>query len=123
MKVLIWTGIMLIPSIIAILVKDSGIILGGIPTAILYGTAFWFANKLCKKWDWHRVAKKASKAGMTVSEYGKHGLSEEFLTKLEKLCNTVPYEKVKSQLKACVRSGKITKEQYIVLLEEYSTTK
>ena len=123
MKILIWTGIMLIPSIIATLVKDSGILLGGIPTAILYGTAFWLANKLCKKYDWHRVAKKASKAGMTVSEYGRHGLSEEFLNKLEKLCNTVPYEQVKAMLKKCVKEGKITKEQSIVLLNEYSTTK
>lgn len=60
---------------------------------------------------------------MTVSEYAKHGLSEEFLAKLEEMCNTLPYEQVKSQLKDCVKKGKITKEQYIILLKEYSTTK
>jgi hypothetical protein len=69
------------------------------------------------------VLKKASEANMTISEYGKQGLSEEFLAKLEEMCHTIPYEQVKSQLKACVKKGKITKEQYIILLNEYSTTK
>ena len=123
MKVLIWIGCCLIPYIVNVLFLGMGIRLGGIPTGLLYGGTVYLAFKLCKKWDWHRVEKKATEAGMSVTEYGKHGLSEAFLAKLEELCNTVPYEQVKSQLKACVKSRKITKEQYIILLKEYCKTK
>lgn len=120
MKVLIWIGCCSLPTLLTWTFDDFGIKLGG---TILNVGAIWLAFYLCKKWDWHQAEKKAAEAGMTVSEYGIHGLSEKFLAKLEELCNTVPYEQVKSQLKACVKSGKITKEQYIILLKEYSTKK
>lgn len=123
MKILIWIGCFLGFTIIRMIAEDCGIILGGLPTALLFGATWYIANKSCEKWDMHQVEKKATEAGMTVSEYAKHGLSEEFLAKLEEMCNTLPYEQVKSQLKDCVKKGKITKEQYIVLLKEYSTTK
>ena len=123
MKVLIWIGCCACPYIVNSAFLGIGIRLGGLPIGLLYGGAVWLAIHLCKKWDWHRAEKKASEAGMTVSEYARHGLSEKFLAKLDELCNTVPYEQVKSQLKVCVKSGKITKEQYIILLKEYSTTK
>jgi hypothetical protein len=121
MKVLIWIGCCGTASFVSMLLADFGIILGGIPMALLYGGAVWLAIKLCEKWDWHKVTKKANEANITVSEYGRHGLPQAFLDKLEELCHTVPYEQVKAQLKACVRSGKITKEQCIILLKEYST--
>jgi hypothetical protein len=123
MKVLIWIGCCTIPNIVNALFLQIGVRLGGLPVCLLQAGAVWLAFYLCKKWDWHRAEKKAAEAGMTVSEYGRQGLSEEFLAKLEELCHTVPFEQVKSQLKACVRKGKITKEQYIILLKEYSTTK
>ena len=94
-------------------------LLNGILVAASVGFSWWLATKLCKKLDWYRAMKKAAEAGMSVTEYGKQGLSEEFLEKLDKLCKTAPYEQVKSQLKACVKKGKITKEQYIILLDEY----
>lgn len=137
MKVLIWTGCMILNYIIQSISKaivssipasgNEGIILIGLLNGLLsaasIGLCIWLAITLCKKWDWYKVLKKAAEANMTVSEYGRHGLSEEFLAKLEELCNTVPYERVKDQLKVCVKKGKITKEQYIILLKEYSTTK
>lgn len=123
MKALIWIGCFLGNAIIQTIIKDCGIILGGIPSALLFGATWFIATKLCNKWDMYQVEKKAAEAGMTVSEYGRQGLSDEFLAKLEELCNTVPYEQVKAQLKVCVKKGKITKEQYIILLKEYSTTK
>ena len=123
MKVLIWIGCFLGLAIIRMIAQNCGIILGGLPTALLFGTAWFIGKKLCDKWAMHQVEKKATEAGMTVSEYAKHGLSEEFLAKLEELCQTVPYEQVKSQLKACVKKGKITKEQYIILLEKYCNKK
>ena len=123
MKVLIWIGCCALPTIIAWTFEDIGIRLGGLPVGLLHFGAITLAIKLCKKWDWHRVTKKAMEAGMTVSEYGRHGLSDEFLAKLEEMCNTLPIEQVKPQLKACVKKGKITKEQYIILIEEYCKVK
>jgi hypothetical protein len=137
MKVLIWIGCMILNYIIqnisaAILAcipvsntGDAALIglFGGLLSAASIGFCIWLAITLCKKWEWYNVLKKASEANMTISEYGKQGLSEEFLAKLEEMCHTIPYEQVKSQLKACVKKGKITKEQYIILLNEYSTTK
>lgn len=123
MKVLIWIGCCASPTLIAWTLADFGIVLNGIPFVLLEVASIWLAIKLCKKWDWHRATKKAMEAGMTVSEYGRKGLSEEFLAKLEEMCNTLPFEQVKPQLKACVKKGKITKEQYIILLEEYCKEK
>ena len=137
MKALIWIGCFTLHYIISNIAKalsflipipnDQALIfiplLTGILVAASFGFSWWIAITLCKKWDWYTVLKKASEAGMTVSEYGRHGLSEEFLTKLETMCNTISYEQVKAQLKACIKKGKITKEQYIILLREYTTTK
>lgn len=137
MKVLIWIGCLILNYIMqsifsAILAcipvsntTDALLVglFGGLLSAASIGLCIWLAIKLCRMWDWYNVLKKASEAEMTVSEYGKKGLSDEFLTKLEELCNTVPYEQVKAQLKACVKKGKITKEQYIILIKEYTTTK
>ena len=138
MKTLIWVGCMILNYIIqnvasAIVIlsipvsDDRGALLigtlNGLLSAASIGFCIWLAMRLCKKWDWYKVLKKAAEANMTVSEYGRFGLTEEFLTKLDELCNTAPQEQVKEQLKACVRSGKITKEQSIILLDEYSKHK
>ena len=137
MKVLIWIGCLILNCIMQIISKvivscvsitdDSSIIIYGTLNGILAGASLgfciWLAIKLCNTLDWYRVMKKAAEAGMTISEYGRYGLSEEFLKKVEELCNTYPIEQVKTELKSCVKKGKITKEQYIILLKEYSTTK
>ena len=137
MKILIWIGCMTLNYIIQLICKaiiscipttdDSSMILvatlNGLLAAASIGFCVWLASKLCKKFDWHRVTQKAMEAGMTVTEYGKQGLSEEFLTKVDKLFNSVPIEQAKPQLKACVKKGKITKDQYIILLEEYTKVK
>lgn len=123
MKVLIWIACSAAATIVNMLFLDAGIRLGGIPYALLFVGAMLLAVKLCRILDWSRAKKKAAEAGMTISEYGRHGLPEKFLAQLEEMCNTVPYEQVKSQLKACVKKKKITREQYIILLKEFSTTK
>ena len=137
MKALIWIGCLtlnyIISNIASAIVQcipvsgNEGVILIGLLNGVLsaasIGFCMWLALRLCKKWDWYRVMKKAAEAGMSISEYGRHGLSEEFLAKLEEMCNTIPYEQVKSQLKACVKKGKITKEQYIILIEKYCNKK
>ena len=137
MKVLIWIGCMVLNYIMqnicnaimsCIPITDSSSVilvatLGGILSAASIGFCIWLAIKLCNMYDWQLVTKKAAEAGMTVTEYGKQGLSEKFLEKVENLFNTVPIEQAKSQLKACIKTGKITKEQYIILLKEYTTVK
>lgn len=137
MKVLIWIGCLIlnyiVQSISSAIVScipvsnDTDVLLratlNGLLSAASIGFFIWLAIRLCKKLDWYRVMKKANEAGMTVSEYGRQGLSEEFLAKVEELFNTVPYEVAKTKLGACVSSGKISKEQYIILLNEYQTIK
>lgn len=137
MKALIWIGCFIMHYIISNIIKaiiiyipitdDSSVLLigflNGILVAASFGFCIWLAKSLCQKWEWHVLSKKAATFGLTVSEYGKRGLSEEFLANLEHMCNTVPYEHVKSHLKACVKKGTMTKEQSIILLKEYSTIK
>ena len=51
MKALIWFVSFFCMAVIQMIIKDSGIILGGIPTALLFGLTWFVAQKLCKKWD------------------------------------------------------------------------
>lgn len=54
MKVVIWLCCLFVASVIVTALKWSGIVLGGIPTVILYGITFWAARALCKQWDSHK---------------------------------------------------------------------
>ena len=51
MKVLIWAGCIIALAIIQTAITRAGILLGGIPTMILYGAGIWIASVLCKKVD------------------------------------------------------------------------
>ena len=51
MKGLIWFGCLLVLSIITTALKTSGIMLGAIPTVLLYGGGVWVAKKLCNMVD------------------------------------------------------------------------
>ena len=57
MKVLIWFLCIFANALITTLIKEAGVILGAIPTVILYGATFWLARTLCKKWDEHKENK------------------------------------------------------------------
>lgn len=57
-KVLIWFGCILCVSSIIVALGSAGIMLGGIPTALLYMGMFWVAGKLCRLWE-SRKQKKA----------------------------------------------------------------
>lgn len=61
MKVLIWVGCCLAYGLITTLVKQFGIILGGIPTFALAVGTFWLARTLCKKYDKHKMQKDNEK--------------------------------------------------------------
>ena len=58
MKILIWVACFLCCAIIQVIVKNQGILLGGIPMALLFGATWFLAQTLCKAWDKHRFAKK-----------------------------------------------------------------
>lgn len=118
MKVLIWISCMFVPSFIAMIAKDIGLILGGILTATLYCIAIFIARKLCDKFDWKKAMQAVSESGMSVNEYAKQGLSEEFVSDLPKLT----YENMKAVLKNKKNKNEITDAQYILLLRLCSWT-
>jgi hypothetical protein len=49
MKVLIWIGCIFCLGICFALIKNAGIILGGIPSALMFGGMWWIAKKLSDK--------------------------------------------------------------------------
>ena len=100
MKIVIWVLCILVCSVVSVLIREAGIVLGGIPTALL-GLALVFgpAPLLCRAWD-KRKAKKAAipeekwytcqKCGQLVSEGEVCDCAEaEELRKAEKLGMTV----------------------------------
>ena len=64
MKALIWIGCIFSLAICIALIKNCGVILGGIPSAVLFGGMYWLANTLCKKVD----AKKNKNEGDKTDE-------------------------------------------------------
>lgn len=61
MKALIWVGCCFAFGLITTLVKQFGVVLGGIPTLILAGGIFWLARTLCEKYDEHKIQKNLHK--------------------------------------------------------------
>ena len=51
MKIFIYAVCIILLAIIQVIIKDAGIILGGIPTAVLYAAFLGLASMLCKLWD------------------------------------------------------------------------
>lgn len=51
MKALIWIGCILCLSLCFVMIKNAGFILGGIPSALMFGGMWWIASSLSKKWD------------------------------------------------------------------------
>ena len=54
MKGLIWFLCIFANALITTILKESGILLGAIPTMILFAAMLWLARTLCKKWDEHK---------------------------------------------------------------------
>lgn len=62
MKVLIWIGCIFCASLVQTIAMQSGIILGGLPTLLLYGAMFFAASALCKAYDERQRNRSAEKA-------------------------------------------------------------
>ncbi len=58
MKVLIWCICLFSVSFFIQFLKVQGVLLGAIPTFLLYGGAFWLIRILCRKWDEHKEVKR-----------------------------------------------------------------
>lgn len=58
MKFLIWGLCLFANGIITTLLKNAGILLGAIPTIILFSATIWIAQMLCKKWEKHKEVKE-----------------------------------------------------------------
>ena len=67
MKILIWIVCFLCLAVIQVILKDLGIILGGILAALLFAATWFLAQKLCKAWDKHRHGKKKIKKEKNVT--------------------------------------------------------
>lgn len=48
-KALIWIGCIFTLAILFVMIRNCGIILGGIPTVLMCGGMFWIAESLSKK--------------------------------------------------------------------------
>ena len=57
MKATIWIGCFLFLGVILGLIRSSGFVLGGIPTALMFGGMWCFARFLTKKQDEHKSPK------------------------------------------------------------------
>ena len=70
MKILIWFLCILANSIITAIIKANGIILGGIPTFIMYMITFAVARTLCEKWQEYKnnKQKKTTTTVETIDE-------------------------------------------------------
>lgn len=51
MKILIWIGCILLYGIVNAMCRAQGIILGGLPTALMVFGIFFLASTLCQLWD------------------------------------------------------------------------
>jgi ribosomal protein L40E len=49
-------------------IKESGVILGAIPTVLLFAGTMWLARTLCKKWDIHKANKEAQKNSLEQNQ-------------------------------------------------------
>lgn len=58
MKFLIWLGWLTLAAVINTALAVFGVVLGGLPTFVLYGLVFFGAYKSCKALDARRKAKK-----------------------------------------------------------------
>ena len=68
MKVLIWIVCILCASAIQVFIKNQGIILGGIPTALLMYVTWFTARKLCKVWDNRKSAQQKQTQSVVEEE-------------------------------------------------------
>lgn len=66
MKILIWLAFLFLNGLITALLNSDGILLGFIPTALLFGATMWAAKSVCKLWDESKENRRTRKAAEKV---------------------------------------------------------
>ncbi len=61
MKVIIWLACFFVNALITTAFRSNGILLGAIPTVLLFSATVWVARALCRKWDDHKGNKELEK--------------------------------------------------------------
>jgi cytochrome c biogenesis protein ResB len=131
MKILIWLGFGVIHWIIANIIDAGGVaFLNQLHNIDGYFALFYSlviaalkcvslalcifaAKKVCKKWDWHKATKEATRHYLSVKEYALKEFSQSEINELAELYE----EQLKPRIKPMLKSGRITKSQYFILLE------
>lgn len=117
MKALIWFVCFFTVSLIATALKRSGVLLGFIPTFLLYAAAALIARLLCLKIDADKIKNKAKKANMSEVDVVRKEIPSSLLTLCEE--HRGNEAALKNLLDECVKNEMINKAQEMLLLEEY----
>lgn len=109
MKVLIWFICFFVVALIRTSTQESGIILGGLPTALLYLGAYFIARSLCKSLDERKTEKKIQE-GKNAFKHKNYFCKEcgQRLIDQGKFCNKCGAEVMENPLndgKFCIRCG------------------
>lgn len=105
MKFLIWFMCFFVCAVIQVIIKNTGFILGGVPTALLFGLTYWVARSICKRWDQHRAAKKAKAAEVTHVEESVAEQDSAPVHKKQRYCKFCGGA-IDSENKQCEKCGK-----------------
>lgn len=119
MNVLIWVCCFFCMIVIQVVIKGNGIVLGGLPTALLWIGTSLVAGTLCKAWKFYKnYYKEAKKAGKTTKDYIKDKVPPNIIFFCE--INHGQWEKLKDRLDVAVQEKQINKSEAKFLLWMYS---
>lgn len=113
MTILIYVLCFYVYGLVVTILKNCGILLGGIPTLILVGATFAAAHGLTRAWREH----KTIKSRIDYEELKKATPQQVF-----DRCGDFMFDKVglRNYLKECTDSGTISKEQSAALYRYFS---
>lgn len=117
MKVLIWFFCIMSNAVITVLLGYMDILLGGIPTIVLFSLTVFAARWLCKKWDAHCIYREAQKKGVMSIDVVKENVPLALLYECEDRRQDVPA--LNDLLKRARSRYGISAAQADVLLDEY----
>lgn len=113
MKILIWVIVFLAQGFLITVLKENGIILGGIPTMVLYILTFNIGLFITRRWDWFCFKRGAKKNGKSPLEYAK----SKYNTSIVDMCYRYYDDRreLNKRLKECLDAETLTKRDCNVL--------
>ena len=97
----------------------AGLILGGIPTVLLFALMWFSATKLCKKWDFSVGKKVIAASGLSYSDYVEHTFSQAIQDHIKEIVCSENDKTIKKRFKYMLEGGAITNDQYCALMYIY----